>query len=54
MASQNVKDLRKVSKDLASSGFPVSAAVCKHSADRMERMEDEIVRLHSQIEDEQT
>ena len=50
MASQCVKDLRKVSEDLANTGFPVSAGVCHHAADRMERMEDLIVSLQDQVE----
>ena len=49
MASQCVKDLRNVSEDLAASGFPVSAGVCHHAADRMERMEDLIVSLQDMM-----
>ena len=50
MSSQCVKDLRKVAEDLAESGFPVSAAVCKQAADRMERMEDLIVSMQKEVE----
>ncbi|MCP5014285.1 MAG: hypothetical protein GY938_03270 [Ketobacter sp.] len=50
MASQCVNDLRRVSEDLGNGGFPVSAAVCKQAADRMERMEDLIVSLKDQVE----
>jgi hypothetical protein len=52
MASQCVKDLRKVSDDLKAFGFPVSADVCHHAADRMERMEDLIVSLQDKIPDQ--
>ena len=54
MASKCVKDLRLVSEDLASSGFPVSAGVCHHAADRMERMEQTIVDMQKQLESVQT
>ena len=51
MASQCVKDLREVSHMLAKDGWPVSADVCKHAADRMERMEELIVSLEDKIKE---
>ena len=50
MASRSVEDLRRVSEDLAKSGFPVSAGVCYQAADRMERMEQTIVDMQKQLE----
>ena len=49
MASRSVEDLRRVSEDLAKSGFPVSAGVCYQAADRMERMEQTIIDMQKQL-----
>lgn len=52
MASRCVKDLRYAADGLERDGWPVSAAVCRQAADRMERMEDEIARLHKPLASE--
>ena len=51
MASQCVVDLRNVGKTLEADGYPVSAAVCHHAADRMERMEQLIVDAKDTFDD---
>ena len=47
MASKYVVDLRELGDQLEHDGFPVSAATCHNSADRMERMEELIVEQES-------
>ena len=51
MASKCVHSLRDVADILEKDGWPVATAICKHAADRMERMEDLIVSLQDKIED---
>lgn len=50
MASKIVEDLKAVAYDLEAQGFPVSAGTCIRAALRMERMEELIVSMASEVE----
>ena len=45
MASKYVDDLRDIANSLSAEGWDRRARICNESADRMERMEDLIVKM---------